>query len=248
MSKLLAEYDLLDQMKSTVQITNDADDGKAPDLPIKMFMSDRDTTETLFHYLNSTRNHRQLDSWKPVRCYDVEGIAERARFMKMMERMEAAKQGAAGTIIGHKRPGGGKTIVSDYDVVDLFHGSPNRNVLSIMMNGFYVPPVNAPGVTGRMYGNGVYAANVSTKALNYALNNWSRSGLSNSGHRGNAFLFITKFTMGKIHCAPRALSSGTPRGFNSIYAPGGADLANDEFIVADPAQSTITHLIELEQR
>ena len=38
----------------------------------------------------------------------------------------------------------------------LWHGSRIGNLLSILKSGFVIPPCNAPHVTGRMFGNGVY--------------------------------------------------------------------------------------------
>jgi len=247
MNKLLAEYDLLDQMKSTVQITSDADDDKKQDLGFEFALADKNVTEELFHYVNSSRKHRQLDNWKPVRCYAVKNDKERDRYLKMAAKLEA--EGRNATKNGH-RNGDGKVIINDYDVVDLFHGSKNSNVLSIMLNSFYIPPATSSLVVGRMYSSGIYGANSSTKSLNYSLNNWSRTGLTHSSGRSvqNVFLFITKFAMGKTYRAPRAMPQGAPREYNSIYAPGGYDLANDEFIVRDPAQATVTHLIEFENR
>lgn len=244
--RLVEEYDLLDQMRSTVQITRDADDTKH-DLGLTMELSDKGTTDELFHYFNSTRNHGSLSGWHPVRCYDVTSRHERERFTQRAARLEQESINA--TKVTHRSMKNSRDIVTDYDVVDLFHGTRNSNVLSMLLNGFVVPPVNAPHVTGRMYSAGCYGANISTKALNYSLGNWSRSGLSyGSNHKKNAFMFITKFAMGKIFYAPRALPGGAPREFNSIYAPGGADLQNDEFIVRDPSQATLTHLIEIEYK
>ncbi|MGG2383099.1 hypothetical protein, partial [Salmonella enterica] len=54
------------------------------------------------------------------------------------------------------------------NIKELWHGTRVGNVLSIMKGGFVIPPSNASHVTGRMFGNGVYFSDQSTKSLNYA--------------------------------------------------------------------------------
>jgi predicted DNA-binding WGR domain protein len=53
----------------------------------------------------------------------------------------------------------------------LFHGTPQSCVLSILKNDFYLDPeqLNDPTVviTGKMLGNGIYFADMSTKSFNY---------------------------------------------------------------------------------
>lgn len=59
---------------------------------------------------------------------------------------------------------------------DLWHGTRASNLLSILKNGLRIPDRNSAHCTGRMFGNGIYTSNQSTKALNYATNFWNRSG------------------------------------------------------------------------
>jgi hypothetical protein len=40
---------------------------------------------------------------------------------------------------------------------------------------------------------------------------------------------------------------GAPKGYHSIHAKAGRSLMNDEFIVYDPRQARVTHLIEMSQ-
>jgi poly [ADP-ribose] polymerase len=116
------------------------------------------------------------------------------------------------------------------------------------MNGLIVPPHNAGHVTGRMFGNGIYSASASTKALNYSTSFWSNR---HTSKYNSIFLFITKFGMGNIKHASQAMPSGPGRGYDSVWAhkrdaqyPRGT-LQNDEFIVYDVSQADVTHLLEI---
>ncbi len=132
------------------------------------------------------------------------------------------------------------------NVHELFHGTRTANLLSISLNGLIIPPTGAAHVTGRMFGNGVYAASCSTKALNYAVGYWS--GSRRSTKQAKAYILIVKFAMGKEHVATSHLYSGAPTGYNSVWARAGKSLLNDEFIVYNLNQATITHIIELENK
>ena len=124
---------------------------------------------------------------------------------------------------------------------DLFHGSANSNLLSIMLNGFYVPPSSASHVTGRMFGNGVYAASKSSKAFRYSVGLWG-------GRRSSmptAYMFVTRFAMGNIYETHSSMFGGAPKGYHSTWAKSGRSLRNDEFIVYNVTQAKATHLIEM---
>ena len=119
-------------------------------------------------------------------------------------------------------------------------------MLSIALNGLIIPPTGAAHVTGRMFGNGVYAASCSTKALNYATGFWG-------GGRNRTpalYMLIVKFAMGKEYVTESFRYEGAPSGYNSVWGKasrrGYGGLLNDEYIVYDLSQATITHILELE--
>lgn len=129
------------------------------------------------------------------------------------------------------------------NIHELFHGTKTANMLSISLNGLIIPPTGAAHVTGRMFGNGVYGASCSTKALNYAVGFWG--GVSNKSN--TAFVLIVNFAMGKEYVATSSRYSGAPKGYDSVWAKAGHALLNDEFIVYKLNQATITHVLELEK-
>ena len=129
------------------------------------------------------------------------------------------------------------------DEMELFHGSRACNILSIMMNGLMVPPKTAGHVTGRMFGDGIYGASASTKALNYATGYWA-GGASNKN--SYSYMFLVQFAMGKVYFPTRHLYNGPPEGYDSVWAKKDkTNLANDEFIVYNTNQARIMYLIQL---
>ena len=123
-------------------------------------------------------------------------------------------------------------------IQELWHGTKASNLLSILKSGFYIPPTNAPYVTGRLFGNGVYFANSSTKSLNYAYGYWD-------GKRdNNCFMFLCDVAMGKHYTAKYGEALPKP-GFDSTWAKAGeSGVQNDELIVYNTNQIEPRFLIE----
>lgn len=214
---LLQEFDLLDQMETAVQMSDASQDNAAAgtrhDYGLRMeLLTDQGACDEIVQRVDSTRRHTQLNAWKVRRIFTLEN-KDRSRYRPL--------------------PG------PEYD---LFHGSKNANVLSILLNGFMIPPVSAPHVTGRMFSDGVYGASAVTKSLNYSTGFWDGRG----NQYDNSFVFIARFSMGNVYETYTSMPQGLPRGtsYNSIHAKAGKSLANDEYIVPNVNQVTITHLIE----
>lgn len=223
--KLIEEYDLLDNLESAVQmgsaLKKNGDEDKqmnALGSDIEL-LKDHGEWDRIRKYFENSKasNHRNIWHYKIKNIFKVRIPNERKRFEDQ------------GIRFGNIR--------------ELFHGSRNCNILSIMKNGLIIPPCNSPGVTGRMFGDGLYAACNSTKALNYSIGFWSGT----RNRYPNTFLFVTKFAMGKIKEVTSQLYDGAPRGYDSVHAKKGHSLYNDEFIVYKLNQATLTHLIELKE-
>lgn len=220
--KLAEEFDLLSNLRTSVRAGLNADDSNKDqglNIDINFLPSDEGDWNRLAHQFESTkhRNHSAIHGYhiKNIFTIDIPDVTNRYDPI-------AARLG---------------------NIHELFHGTKTANMLSISINGLIIPPTGAAHVTGRMFGNGVYAASCSTKALNYAVGYW--------GGRGNrtntAYVLIVKFAMGKEYVATSHLYSGAPSGYNSIWAKAGHALLNDEFIVYNLNQATITHILELEK-
>ncbi|AFZ36394.1 PARP catalytic domain protein [Stanieria cyanosphaera PCC 7437] len=122
-----------------------------------------------------------------------------------------------------------------------WHGTKASNLLSILQQGLIIPPANAIQCTGRMFGNGIYGSQQSTKALNYATNYWNQSG----DNEQRVFMLLCEFAMGKEY-HPHNWSQNLPKkGYDSTYVtPGIAGVINQESIVYSTEQVNLKYLCE----
>lgn len=147
------------------------------------------------------------------------------------------------------------------NVQEYWHGSRNYNLLSILKNGLIIPKSNSFNVTGRMFGDGVYFSNQSTKSLNYSQGYWDRG----RGIDNNCFMFLADVIMGKVYeashkqakldCKNNRKTKVYPvKGYDIVIARGGVknvthsgdicSLSNDEMIVFDLGQIKLKYLCE----
>lgn len=128
------------------------------------------------------------------------------------------------------------------NVWELWHGTRIGNILSILSKGMIIPPSNQSHCTGRMFGDGLYFSDQSTKSLNYAYGYWGGGSRSN-----NCFMFLVDVAMGKYY-TPSSYGYNFPKkGYDSTFAKGGkSGVANNEMIVYDTCQASPRFLIEFE--
>jgi len=128
------------------------------------------------------------------------------------------------------------------ETMNLFHGSRNENILSIMQNGLKIKPKSAVH-TGSMFGSGIYFASDVTKSANYC---WGFNGGSRSD---SYYMFVCEVATGKIkdytHAQPQL--SSAPWGFNSVRGIKGPSLLHDEYIVFKESQVKVKYIIEFKK-
>ena len=219
---LMKEFDLLDQLETAVQMGSAMANASQRMSALGTDVEPLDDTNEFDRIVNKFRkskadNHRHTN----VYGYEIKNIFR----IKIPEEREVWEK--KGKPLGN--------------VKELFHGSQNCNILSILKNGLIIPSCNSSHVTGRAFGDGIYAAHNSTKALNYSIGFWS----SRKNKFKNSFLFLTKFAMGKKYEVYDSCH-GAPRGYDSIHAKSGQGLWNDEYIVYKLFQSSLHYLCELE--
>lgn len=140
---------------------------------------------------------------------------------------------------------------SRYKKTELFwHGSRNENWLSILKTGLVLRPANAM-VNGKMFGYGLYFADKFQKSLNYTSlrgSYWAR-GTQDRGFLALFDVHVGKQLKIKKHqdwCYELNEDNLKLQGpYDSLYAKGGADLVNNEYIVYKSAQCTIRYLVEV---
>jgi poly [ADP-ribose] polymerase len=225
---LEAEFDVLDQLATAVTMgaamsgsTSARMNALGTDIEI---LTDNDEIRRITNYIRNSKahNHRGTDVWN----FDVKNIykikipVERSRYESAIKRYG--------------------------NVHEVFHGSANSNLLSILKGGLIIPPTSAGFVCGRLFSDGLYGANNSTKSLNYSIGQWG----SRRSYYPNAFLFLADFAMGKQHDVYDTTPGGPPRGYDSIWAhkktsSWGGGLWNDELIVYNLSQCTLKYLVEM---
>jgi poly [ADP-ribose] polymerase len=140
---------------------------------------------------------------------------------------------------------------ASYKRQELFwHGSRNENWISILQTGLKIRPSNAI-LTGAMFGHGIYFADKYRKSANYTSlsgSYWAKGSANKAFialmkvHLGNPFEII-RHTHDCYNLDKERLKKKGD--YDSVFAKGGADLVNNEYIVYDDAQSTIEYLIEI---
>lgn len=146
------------------------------------------------------------------------------------------------------------------NIKTFWHGTSTPNVLSILRRGLIVPPTSGGTIrtTGRMFGDGVYFSDQSSKSLNYSAGYWG------GARSKNAFMFLADVAMGwefqpnrmgytsytdflrrGLAQAHNGKDPSNNRSFDSISVKGGTmNVLNNEMIVWDTDQVRLTHLIE----
>lgn len=129
------------------------------------------------------------------------------------------------------------------NIMELWHGTRVENVLSILKCGLVIPKSNSGHVTGRLFGDGLYFSDQSTKSLNYAQGYWGHGSADN-----NCFMFLADVAMGKSY-TPSYCQKDIPNGYNSFYAKANASgVRNNEMIVPNVYQANLTYLIEFSDK
>lgn len=92
---------------------------------------------------------------------------------------------------------------------------------------------------GRMFGNGIYGSEQSTKALNYSIGYWGSEKLN------RVFMLLCDFAMGREYL-PNSYNRSFPvAGYDSTYVKAGtAGVINQESIVYNTNQVNINYLVE----
>lgn len=145
------------------------------------------------------------------------------------------------------------------NVKTLWHGTKSPNILSILRKGLIIPPVRGSSIvtTGRMFGDGIYLSDQSSKSLNYSAGYWGGT------QENNCFMFLAEAAMGwefqpnrkgysifttKALREAHTGSDENGRRYNSISVKGGTcNVRNNEMIVWNPDQVRLTHLIEFDK-
>lgn len=219
LEKLLgAEQALLDVMRGQVTVVANNDSGEDPEV---LF----DIEEATSADIDEIKKNTDLDFSKISKIFRVVNRATEKAYNKITVENETL----------------------------LYHGSRNQNWWNIINSGIKSRPANVI-TCGHMLGFGMYWANKARKSIGYTS---LRGSYWASGSSNKAYLGIFKINLGKVWniigpgkryerwMADLKGTDVTKKGYDSLYARGGADLMNDEYVTFDEKRSTIKYLVEL---
>jgi len=169
-------------------------------------------------------------------------------FEKGRQRMHASRDLKMARIFEVSLGGMNREFAEDGETVggirQLWHGTRAHNLISILKSGLIIPKSNGSiHVTGRMFGDGLYFSDQSTKSLNYAYGYWDRGARDD-----RCYMFLADVAMGKSWHPNRTGSNvRPPAGYDSVFARGGQDIVhNNEMIVYRTSQAKLNYLVEFE--
>ncbi len=144
---------------------------------------------------------------------------ERVTNLELEKKFEVAKSKAFGDHIDTK-----------------FHGTSNNNLNNIIKNGFRMPDQNPSTAKRGMYGQGIYFATDSSKSAQKVYT------------QGSQRLLLCQVVLGRskeVYKADSSLNKKKLRSrqFDSVYAPRGSAVKNDEFVIFDPDQALPQYII-----
>lgn len=208
--------------------------------------------------LASTAADDSGDSQDAEFRYQLTKIGSRTKkFKEIAARYDRSKNGrhtsagmklAAVYAISPTRPAEADTWASLADkygnVRRLWHGTSEHNLISILHRGLIVAPSGGTFTrTGRMFGDGVYFSDQSTKSLNYSHGFWS-----GGARASRCFMFLADVVMGhELRPTDRmSLTTQTRSGkYQSIHVKGGTcGVLNNEMIVWDTDQIRLSYVCE----
>ncbi len=174
-----------------------------------------DTKAEYYKVKDKVMNYiQQMHDWAP----QVTKI-EKVKNLKLEIAYEEAKINA----FGHEE---------DYK----FHGTSDEGVEGITKNGFRMPDPPSFGKRPGMYGQGIYFATDSSKSAQPIYT------------KGSHKLLLCHVLLGRskvINKSDSTLSNRKLRegGFDSVYAPRGTEVKNDEFVIFNPSQALPVYII-----
>lgn len=225
---LLAQYDLLDNLSYAVgeferlkktmldSPTQKALDKKLFETKISI-VEDQAIIDKINKFYNSTRQNMHLSSrLKLKRVYEIQIDKMNNDFNN-----NSAKIG---------------------NICQLWHGTRISNILSIFKHGLIIPSSNAAHVTGRLFGNGLYFSDQSTKSLNYSDGYWKGT------KSKRCYMFLADVAMGKSYVPKGSGMGNLPAGFDSTFAKASqSGVHNNEMIVYNTHQANLRYLVEFEE-
>lgn len=133
------------------------------------------------------------------------------------------------------------------NVIPLFHGTRNENMIGITSHGLLIRPSGAV-FTGAAFGSGIYFG-MSSKAINYSS---SRGSYWAKGNNRIGYLYLADVCLGdpKVLKSSGYYTAENIKPYHSVWAKSGGYLINDEFVLYHQSgpkqQHKLQYIIEIE--
>ncbi len=136
----------------------------------------------------------------------------------------------------------------------LYHGTRNCNWMAVLQQGLKIRPKGVQ-TTGSMFGDALYFANKARKSIGYTSlkgSYWAGGSESvgylavfevNTGKEWN----LLKNQRHKNWMMKIDQAQVNQEGYDTVFAKGGVDLLNDEYVIYDTSRCTIRYLIEIKK-
>ena len=126
------------------------------------------------------------------------------------------------------------------NVQELFHGTPNGNMVGILSRGLRVSPRSAPCAEA-LFGKGIYFADQSSKSAQQC--QLCRA----DGRPERGYLLLADVALGRVKREKLACyREQAPEGHDSVQGCKGAYLAHNEYIIYRASQCALRYIVEIE--
>jgi len=223
LAKVQAQKQILDSLQASL-VSATSNSVSSP----KSFVSEQQVFDCQLHLIE---DGKEIDRIRKFYKKTWQSIHQSANLdVKMVYSVDINTVNAAFEKDGKKMP----------NVWELWHGTKCSNLLSILRGGLIIPPASSPHVCGRMFHNGLYFSDQSTKSLNYATNYWNGGTKDN-----NPFMFTCSVAMGNYYVPSGPCSRNPPTGHDSYFAKAHkSGVMNNEMIVFRTSQARLDRLVE----
>lgn len=222
---IIKQTDFLNRLESSVNIAQSQIDStiqdqaeikKIFDLQIKILDNNKEIEYIKNKFFKTLNTGHTASCLKPINFYEVEIKFMKERFDRYVKEKKLD------------------------NIWLLWHGTRTYNLLSILKMGLIIPKGGSFHITGRMFGDGLYFSDQSTKSLNYSMGYWDRR-----NYDYNCFMFMADVAMGKYY-TPKTYNCKLPReGYDSTFAKAHeSGVQNNEMIVYKLDQVNLKYLIE----
>ncbi|MGW8180642.1 MAG: WGR domain-containing protein, partial [bacterium] len=261
--KIMEKHDTLDTFLDAKNVQSVLGKGSLVDDKYKQLKAELawiDPQDPVYEWieklLHSTRarNHGWLGNVKIYNIYALKRNSEGDHFNHTLAKIaEEVKNPTKPRYTKLTRPDLTKEdrkLFTKANVWPLWHGTRPQNMVGIITRGLLIRPSGAVH-TGSMFGDAIYSAEASSKAMNYC--GCRGAYWSGSSNNDRVFVFLQDVIVGNAHIVQRSqFFRQPPKGCHSVYAVPGGGLVNSENMIYQQAgagqQHRMRYIVEFQSQ